>query len=301
MESILFEVLDNINEGIIILDRHSKVAHINRYMVEILESEEELLDKSLYEILPGLDREFFKESLSKCYSKGYNFFFSNAIHKNIIISERSYNIRVKRVGEENNYYILVEFIDITNQTRRITQLKENTYELLKLNKKLEANEKKIENLAYYDSLTGLPNRLLFQKIATNAFRQAKSNDKTLAVIFIDIDRFKPINDKYGHRVGDEVLREVGIYIKKNLRGGDLVARFGGDEFLILLSECDSKEEYERVYSRLREDLRIIQLNQIPDKISLSMGISFYEQDGNTVGDLINIADLNMYESKKLNV
>ncbi len=301
MESILFEVLDNINEGIIILDRHSKVAHINRYMVEILESEEELLDKSLYEILPGLDREFFKESLSKCYSKGYNFFFSNAIHKNIIISERSYNIRVKRVGEENNYYILVEFIDITNQTRRITQLKKNTYELLKLNKKLEDNEKNIENLAYYDSLTGLPNRLLFQKIATNAFRQAKSNDKTLAVIFIDIDRFKPINDKYGHRVGDEVLREVGLHIKKNLRGGDLVARFGGDEFLILLSECDSKEEYERVYSRLREDLRIIQLNQIPDKISLSMGISFYEQDGNTVGDLINTADLNMYESKKVNV
>lgn len=301
MESILFEVLDNINEGIIILDRHSKVAHINRYMVEILESEEELLDKSLYEILPWLDREFFKESLSKCYSKGYNFFFSNAIHKNIIISERSYNIRVKRVGEENNYYILVEFIDITNQTRRITQLKKNTYELLKLNKKLEDNEKNIENLAYYDSLTGLPNRLLFQKIATNAFRQAKSNDKTLAVIFIDIDRFKSINDKYGHRVGDEVLREVGLHIKKNLRGGDLVARFGGDEFLILLSECDSKEEYERVYSRLREDLRIIQLNQIPDKISLSMGISFYEQDGNTVGDLINIADLNMYESKKLNV
>jgi diguanylate cyclase (GGDEF)-like protein len=162
------------------------------------------------------------------------------------------------------------------------------------------NEK--NRLAYYDALTGLPNRTLFYNRLDQAIELAKRLEKNVGVIFIDIDGFKEINDTEGHDWGDQLLLEISRRLQSCIRQYDTVARFGGDEFLILVPQIESSRKIsdleqigDKIMGIFREDIGLSGKNFF---ISASGGVAVYPDDGQNSHDLIRHADLAMYDAKK---
>lgn len=160
-------------------------------------------------------------------------------------------------------------------------------------------EETITFQAYHDLLTSLPNRTLLRDRLSLAITQAKREDEMLAVMFLDLDRFKNINDSLGHIIGDELLQQVSTRLKACLREGDTLARFGGDEFTLMLPKISSqKNDAKNVAKKINRVLKepfLIDNNEL--YISASIGISLYPQDGDTMDVLIKHADIAMYHVK----
>jgi len=157
----------------------------------------------------------------------------------------------------------------------------------------------IEKLAYNDPLTNLPNRILFNDRLNFAMANAARHNKKFAFIVIDLDKFKEINDKYGHKTGDELLVFVGSRMENMLRKNDTIARFGGDEFVLLLTEINDKEDAaivaEKILGTFREQFI---LGGYKLSIGISMGISFYPDDGIDSDTLFRKADTALYQVKE---
>jgi diguanylate cyclase (GGDEF)-like protein len=159
--------------------------------------------------------------------------------------------------------------------------------------------RRVEYLAYYDGLTALPNRSLFNKLLSQAISQAQRHHRQLAVAFIDLDRFKQINDTLGHVAGDELLKQVASRLKGCLRDTDAVARLGGDEFVVLLTEL-TEEKYAATVAQ-----KIITMIADPFvllgqefRVTASIGISTYPTDGLDEQTLTKNADIAMYQAKE---
>lgn len=159
-------------------------------------------------------------------------------------------------------------------------------------------EQIIKYYAYYDSLTELPNRHHFMEKLEIAINEAKEKNKVIAMLFIDLDKFKSINDSFGHNVGDKLLLAVGCRLNNIIREGDMVARMGGDEFIIMLKQIDSPDVVYRIVERIHESLNkayIIEGNEM--NITASIGISFYPKDGKDAETLLKNSDIAMYMAK----
>ncbi|MGM0640305.1 MAG: diguanylate cyclase domain-containing protein [Thermotogota bacterium] len=159
--------------------------------------------------------------------------------------------------------------------------------------------KKSENMAYYDHLTGLPNRKLFEKVFLDKMNKAERNNHLLGVMFIDLDHFKDINDNYGHEVGDYLLIAVAERIKNNLKKDDFVSRLGGDEFTIILDNIEEKKDLQTISERiikLFDKPFSIKKNKI--NVTPSIGISVYPDSGTDMKELIRKSDQAMYKAKK---
>ena len=156
----------------------------------------------------------------------------------------------------------------------------------------------IHHQAYHDGLTGLPNRLLFRDRLNLSIIQAKRAGHMLAVMFIDLDRFKSINDTLGHAAGDYLLQSVAARLTKCLRESDTVARLGGDEFTLLLPQIADRHAAEnaarKVLAALNQPFRIDQQNY---STSASIGIAVYPDDGDTLEALMQNSDVAMYDVK----
>jgi len=154
-------------------------------------------------------------------------------------------------------------------------------------------------LAFYDKLTGLPNRTLLQDRLNQTISRCRRDGHQGAALFMDLDRFKNINDSLGHDTGDRVLQEAARRLKICVREGDTVARLGGDEFVVLLDGIDHPEHIHWVVDRIRGALaQDIQQNGVPLSLTASIGISLIPSDGETMEDLLKAADTAMYYSKK---
>jgi len=161
------------------------------------------------------------------------------------------------------------------------------------------NEGLIRNMAYHDALTGLPNRILLNDRLEMALAQAQRSQSLLAILFMDFDHFKTINDNLGHDVGDQVLKGVAARLKKCLRNQDTVARLGGDEFILLLSEINSSQDAENLANKILHGIRKpMQIQEHELDISLSIGVSLYPRDGETSTVLMKHADEALYLAKK---
>lgn len=157
----------------------------------------------------------------------------------------------------------------------------------------------IYQLAHYDLLTGLPNRVLFSERCKHAIERARRNKQITALLYLDLDRFKQINDSLGHPVGDELLEKVAERLKAQVREEDTVARLGGDEFVIVVEQLADERDAERVACKILEALRApFQLKNHELVISASIGISLSPMDGDDVATLIKHADLAMYRAKE---
>nr|WP_225561907.1 EAL domain-containing protein [Rhodanobacter sp. DHB23] len=162
-------------------------------------------------------------------------------------------------------------------------------------------ERQLRELAWFDSLTGLPNRTQLQREARRALAHAKQDASSFATLFIDLDRFKRVNDTQGHAVGDEVLREIAGRLREQLHAGDSVSRLGGDEFLAILQDCDVLKAMHvagRILQAIRQPVALDSEQDTSITISASIGIAMYPSDGENTDVLLRNADMAMYQAKR---
>ncbi|WP_347903878.1 diguanylate cyclase [Pseudomonas purpurea] len=166
---------------------------------------------------------------------------------------------------------------------------------------LQSENETLAHQASHDSLTGLPNRAFFEGRLIRALRSAHKLNERVAVLFLDSDQFKGINDNFGHAAGDAVLVAVATRVRAQLREDDLVARLGGDEFAVLLSPLHKTEDAERIADKIIASMEVpVQLPGNASVLtSLSIGIAVYPDHGVTPGALLNAADAAMYQAKRL--
>jgi diguanylate cyclase (GGDEF)-like protein len=160
-------------------------------------------------------------------------------------------------------------------------------------------EEQVRSLAYRDSLTDLPNRLLFHDRLSVAIASAHRHRRGVAVVFLDLDRFKVINDSLGHSVGDRLLRDVADRLRQCVREGDSVARLGGDEFTVLLQDVGTAADAARIAEKVLDALRApFRLDGHELFVTGSAGVSLFPEDGSTAETLIKHADTAMYRAKE---
>ncbi|MBC3860871.1 EAL domain-containing protein [Undibacterium jejuense] len=161
-------------------------------------------------------------------------------------------------------------------------------------------EKKINQLAYFDGLTNLPNRSLFKQLADQTLQIAQRKQVNAALLFIDLNRFKPINDMLGHRVGDALLNVVAQRLVLALRDQDIIARLGSDEFAIALPEITTHSDASAVAQKIIESLQeAFYVGGHELRISASIGVSIFPNDGRDAEALLQCADIAMYQAKKI--
>lgn len=274
---LIYSIFESGKEGVIVADSQWQVIDVNRAFINHFSfSKADLLDTCALELL-GQHQQIVDAITDNVENQGY-------WHGEILLYAKSGKefaqlCSVNRVMDDNyqtTHYILL-FSDIT-------QLKET--------------QKKLEKLAHYDELTGLYNRYQFNISLHLAIEEAQGSDSGFALFFIDLDNFKYINDTMGHDIGDGFLQEVAARLKQATRTSDIVSRFGGDEFVLLLKNLRNQNNITVLADKVREVLNSkfeIQNKQI--YASASIGIAAYPQDAQTPADLLKAADIAMYSAK----
>jgi diguanylate cyclase (GGDEF)-like protein len=177
-------------------------------------------------------------------------------------------------------------------------LAETNARLLETAARREAEVEKVRHFAYHDELTGLPNRALLLDRLQQALVRAKRQQTHLALLFLDLDGFKAVNDRLGHAAGDKLLQRVAERLLSCIRGGDTACRYGGDEFVLLLPEVDDEKHAvavaQKIHARLARSYRV---DDCSIAVTASIGVAVYPVDGASRSDLINRADGAMYHAK----
>ncbi len=169
----------------------------------------------------------------------------------------------------------------------------------KIEKELKENEAKLVYRARHDALTNLPNRFMFNEVITHEMLKAKREDKKVALLFLDFDGFKNINDFYGHDTGDELLVQATKRLKEEIRESDYLFRFGGDEFVFLFSDFKDENDIVKIAEKLNNTFSLpFSVNGYLLKIGISIGIAVYPDDGTTSEELLRNADIAMYKAKE---
>jgi diguanylate cyclase (GGDEF)-like protein len=165
--------------------------------------------------------------------------------------------------------------------------------------RLEKAAVTITHMANHDSLTGLPNRRLLFELLQKTFDLSARDGSKVGVLYIDLDDFKPINDRFGHFAGDRALVAIAERLRSQLRAMDTVARVGGDEFVVVLAKAQGLDEIDLVARRILEECRSpLEIQGVECRVGLSMGIAVYPDDGLTIERLLNVADSAMYGIKR---
>ena len=273
-------VFEHAMEGIVITDPAGEIIRINpAFSMLTGYSEEEVLGKTMNLLASGKhEPEFYQEMWRQIREEG----------------QWSGEIWNKRKNGE----LFLEWLTISAVHDELNNISHYTG-LFRDVTEIRQQEEKIRHLAYFDELTGLPNRRLLKDRLSMAISGAHRNDHQLAVMFIDLDQFKRINDNFGHNVGDEVLKELAKRLEYITRDEDTLARLGGDEFVILMPSINSYEDIISLGNRINQVLAdSFHLAEDHDKhITVSIGASVYPDDGSTVEDLLKHADTAMYSVK----
>jgi diguanylate cyclase (GGDEF)-like protein len=164
---------------------------------------------------------------------------------------------------------------------------------------LKSTQAQLEHQATHDPLTGLPNRPLFQELGEQALARSDRYGTTVAVLFLDLDRFKPVNDSFGHAIGDELLVQVAGRLRTSVRRGDVVARFGGDEFVVLCEHPAGQTEMLELALRLIDALsEPVEIGGVMAMVGASVGIAIGGGGRMTIDTLIRDADAALYQAKE---
>jgi diguanylate cyclase (GGDEF)-like protein len=197
---------------------------------------------------------------------------------------RGLNVRLREVEAKHE-----EFLEQAHHGRAIQR---------KIEAQLLEKQQRLDRLAHHDLLTGLPNRLFLAAHLPVAMEESRRTRTPLAVLFLDLDRFKHINDTHGHEVGDKLLQEVAQRIQASVREEDVVVRMGGDEFVVILSKVRTLEQANETAARILSSLNVpLVIADKPLVTTVSIGLSLYPRDGEDVGALLRHSDTAMYQAK----
>jgi len=318
LENLLMEM----GEGVIVLDNNRKVNFVNRSFLEMSGYfEKEISNLDLIELFTPSDRERVLEALEECLEKN-----DECKGRVSVLSKDGReipvlcSIKLLRLDESPLNYLIV-LTDLTEIVKKEKELEDALEEIKILNEDLnkrsqqleialasldmklfetERAKERAEQLAITDPLTGLFNRRYLEEKLSHELIRAKAYNRELSIVMADIDYFKRINDTYGHKVGDEVLKALALILKANIRGEDVVARYGGEEFVILLPNVSKYDAY-RIAERIRVEVEETSFEEIgvPERITVSFGISCFPTDGEEVIDLLKKADQALYQAKSL--
>lgn len=215
----------------------------------------------------------------------------NQIRKTLLKQEDSDNILIEH-NDGRFFECKAKALELDGQTQGLVWTIKDITEL-------KLKEREARYLAYHDELTNLPNRTLFFERLEHALDLAKRKEDYLAVIFLDLDEFKTVNDTFGHAQGDLLLRKVAKRILVALREHDTFARLGGDEFVIMLEDVEDRDAIVNVLDRILHALdSAVSLGANQVYITPSLGVAIYPEDGSEAEDLLKKADMAMYNSKK---
>ncbi len=210
----------------------------------------------------------------------------------LLASKQLERLYLQRAGAISIVLILLAIVFL----RLSLQLKQSRREALEEH---IAHAQKVEHLAYHDGLTGLPNRSFFSQLLSHGIAEAKRYERRLALLFLDLDRFKIINDTLGHDAGDELLKEVARRLTEALRETDTVARLGGDEFVVLLPEMNDEKQLSAVAKKILSAVgQPFHLAGQDLRVTVSIGISVSPLDGEDEQTLLKNADIAMYHAKE---
>jgi diguanylate cyclase (GGDEF)-like protein/PAS domain S-box-containing protein len=195
----------------------------------------------------------------------------------------------------------VSCVPIESSDRRlVSYLMRDLSERKKAQSQLLANQQRLDKLANHDTLTGLPNRLFLQAHLPEAIARCQETGTMLAVLFLDLDRFKHINDSRGHEVGDKLLQEIARRVRAAVRPADIVVRMGGDEFVVVLHKVNAPDEVAIAATRINEVLSApVMVDSRALVVTVSIGVSLYPRDGASMGELLKHSDTAMYQAKDL--
>ena len=269
-------VVNNTPSAMVILDQNGKIIEWNHQAQNIFGWKfEEVIGQSVYDfVVPMADQDKFRKMIHALLDS----------HEVKVVEGWSRTNRSKLVLCEWHYAVL--------QPGRVVAMANDITER-------KALENQLKELAHSDSLTGIGNRTLFFQKLEEAIALAKRRNERVAVLFIDLDDFKIVNDQYGHEVGDVVLCEVVQRIKMAVREADVLARIGGDEFVLILHDCQSNEHAKQVAEKVLFNLeRPIQVAGLTVTVGGSIGISMYPDNGDKTTDILKSADRAMYEVKQ---
>lgn len=178
------------------------------------------------------------------------------------------------------------------------KVRERTRHLEALNHDLQTRERQLETLAHHDPLTGLHNRLSFENKLNESLLRSQLRDQQLALLMLDLDGFKPVNDRYGHDVGDALLQVIARRLQQHVRSSDTVARIGGDEFTILLENIHATHELQKIANGILQSFNApITLDTLQLHVGVSIGVALFPEDGTTPAAITRSADKAMYQAK----
>jgi diguanylate cyclase (GGDEF)-like protein/PAS domain S-box-containing protein len=273
-------VFTHAQEGIMIADAAANIVDVNQTFVRITGySREEALGKNPKMLSSGRHGpEFYESMWHDLTTRGYWYGEVWNRRKNGDVYPEMLNITaVKDAAGRTQHYVAL-FSDITA---------------------LKEHQSKLEHIAHYDALTGQPNRVLLADRLQQAIVQTRRRGTIMAVVYLDLDGFKAINDAHGHETGDELLIKLAQRLKETLREGDTLARLGGDEFVVVLVDLATVEECEAILSRLLQAAaEPVLVRSLPLQVSASLGVTVFPLDDGDADSLVRHADQAMYQAKQ---
>lgn len=279
MFASLNDYIDQLLEAICVVDKDGRFLQLSSGCERLFGYKiEELIGRSMLELLHPDDRERTLQAASDIMAGNHKIDFENRyIRKDGQIAHIQWSARW-----------------IPEQQVRIAVARDITKHKTMLNH--------LQKIAFYDNLTGLPNRELFldrlQQAIARSRREPMTNAALIALMFIDLDKFKAINDNYGHQAGDQALVSVAQRLQHSVRETDTVARFGGDEFVILLDGADACAKAEQIAEKILHELaNPLQFGADSCLVSASIGIAYYINLGQNAAEFLHQADIAMYQAK----
>lgn len=300
-KEFLNSVINTIPDPVFVKNRNHRWIVLNDAFCRLIGHPlERLLDRSESDFFPPDQTEHFWQQDDLTFRQGEKQETEEEFTNARGVTYRVATKRSLHRDAAGNLFLVGVIRDITQRKQIEDDLRRTAEELVRSNAELRKVENHLRHMALYDTLTGLPNRELLYERLHQALQVAHEHNQLVALLFLDLDGFKRINDTYGHFMGDLLLKAVAQRLTRCLRGSDTVARLGGDEFVVLLPAIPTIQDVTRVAEKILQTLsQSFALDGQTIPMSTSIGISLYLEDEETIETLLQKADLAMYQAKQL--